>query len=103
MARAGAAGGGHVELGEGLREAARRELLEEFGIYPTFMRKLGVITGRDEDEPYMSHIYLCLNYQGTPKTDGIEMNQATFVKPEFLRLYNLFPPFEESLKLLNDD
>lgn len=89
-------GGGHIEEGETPYMAARRELIEEFGIFPIGMKPLGEIQGTD----YISWIFLAENFFGRPKADPREIEISTWVNPSDLIYYDLFEPFQKSLSLL---
>lgn len=89
-------GGGHIEEGETPYMAARRELIEEFGIFPIGMKPLGEIQGTD----YISWIFLAENFFGRPKADPREIEISTWVNPADLIYYDLFEPFQKSLSLL---
>ena len=83
--------GGHIESGESPAAAAIRETQEEFGITPLNLKPLG------------NNIYLCTEYDGKPKCDNEEMTDATWIDPdgdEGWCKHGYFPPFRESLKLL---
>ena len=97
--------GGHIEDGETPAAAAIRETQEEFGITPTSLELLGQLEGLDAEygEPY---IYVCTEYDGVPRCKSYEMTE-----PEWLdtkgrvasRIFGaMFPPFRESLKLLQN-
>lgn len=92
--------GGHVDFGEDLQAAAKRETMEEFGIAITEMELLGELTGMPK-EYCNSTVYLCTKYEGTPTADGTEQTTAKFVElSELLESDNLFLPFKSSLSLL---
>ena len=56
--------GGHVERGEGLEEALRREAREELGVDLRTVRRLGQI--HDPIEPAVIHVYAVLSWDGEP-------------------------------------
>ena len=94
--------GGHIEVGETPAAAAIRETQEEFGITPLSLKSLGQIEGMDEEygEPY---IYLCTEFDGEPKCRSHEISPAFWIDPEdVVTSGQVFPPFAESLKLLNN-
>ena len=88
--------GGHIEQGEAPSEAARREAYEEFNIICDEMRFLDVMDGGKYGK---SAVFLCESFHGSPKTDEKEMTDLRWESPKNLG-ENLFPPFEQSLKLL---
>ena len=53
--------GGHVERGENLEEALRREAREELGIDVRTFRRLGQIHDPKEIEPAVIHVYAVLS------------------------------------------
>lgn len=93
--------GGHIEEGESPEEAALREAQEEFNIVP-----LNIIPfGRFEasSEAYCnSTVYFTDQYIGTPKADGAEMYNEQWLSLEELKGEELFPPFLESIDMLED-
>ena len=56
--------GGHVERGEDLEEALRREAREELGIEVRTCRRLGQI--HNPSEPAVIHVYAVLSWDGEP-------------------------------------
>lgn len=95
--------GGHIEAGETPEDAAMRETAEEFGITPNELISVGKVEGMGSDygEP---HIFLCTDFAGEPKADGIEMENAEFVPVDHLASLmaegKVFEPFAESIELL---
>lgn len=91
--------GGHIEEGETAKEAAHREAFEEFGIQVKELIPLGYLTGMPKK--YIdSYLYLCTDYEGVPKADGEELQNAQFFSMDELRKKKLFLPFLRSLEYL---
>ena len=60
--------GGKVEKGEGIRQAAVRELAEEIDIKPKELELRGTLIFYEADpQPLEVHIFLCTDYEGKPK------------------------------------
>lgn len=93
--------GGHAEAGETLAAAAIRETQEEFGITPVELIPIG--KGPKEPNGHQPFLYLCVNYEGTPKCDDDEMTHPVFRKLEDLETAsNLFEPFKNGLEIVKD-
>lgn len=93
--------GGHVKEGETEEQAAIRETMEEFKITPHKLIPLGDYTS--SSRLYLpSKIYLTDEFSGIPEADGEEMMDAQWLSMEELRSKNLFPPFKESLDMLEN-
>ncbi len=91
--------GGHVEVGETPEEAVVREAREEFGITPLNLLPLGV--QKDFSGLYLpSKLYFTNEFSGKPEADGEEMQDARWMSLQELEEEQLFPPFEESIKIL---
>ena len=91
--------GGHVEEGEEPEDTAVREAMEEFNIVPLNLQPLGEYKGGTG--PYLpSMVYWTDQFSGTPEADGDEMLNARWMTLEELQSQLLFPPFEESLRML---
>lgn len=91
--------GGHVEDGETAKDAAIREAQEEFNVVPFNLQPLGVYKGSTGS--YLpSMVYFTDQFSGTPEADGDEMINASWLSAEELNGKLLFPPFEESLNML---
>ena len=91
--------GGHVENGETLAAAAIRETQEEFGITPLELIPIG--PGSKGTNGHRPFIYLCTDYEGTPKCDENEMTAPVFRKLVDLEsAANLFPAFRDGLAIV---
>jgi len=90
--------GGHIEAGETPEEAAKREAMEEFGIECHNLQPLGTQNGGGRYGT--SAVFLCTDYEGTPRTDEEEMTDPRWLTIEEAKAQNTFPPFLESLQLL---
>jgi len=93
--------GGHIEEGEQPEEAALREAQEEFNIVPLNILPLGIYkctTGLYCN----SKLYFTDQFKGIPKADGIEMVDARWLSLEELKDELLFPPFAESICMLEN-
>lgn len=85
--------GGHIESGEDPEQAAIREAEEEFGIKCRNLIPLGTAMRNT------STVFLCTDFSGEPKADGVEMGDAKWMDLDELREKNLFPAFRDSLRL----
>ena len=92
--------GGHIEPGETPGQAAIRETQEEFGITPTELIPFG--RGEKGMSGISPYLFLCVQYEGTPKCDEDEMTAPAFRAMED---YDggkdlLFPAFRDGLERL---
>lgn len=93
--------GGHIEEGETYEQAVIREAIEEFNIIPLNILPLGsykCTTGLYCN----SKLYFTDQFKGIPKADGIEMVDARWLSLEELKDELLFPPFAESIRILEN-
>lgn len=91
--------GGHVEEGETPEDAAVREAMEEFNVVPLNILPVGEYKG--STGLYLpSMVYFTDRFSGTPEADGDEMLDARWLSLDELRSEQLYPPFEESVKML---
>lgn len=93
--------GGHIEDGETPEQAAVRETEEEFDITPTELIPIGRGPAEPDTglEPF---IFLCTEYEGTPRCLSDEMQDARFLTMDELSLLyrQLFEPFADSIEVL---
>ncbi|MEC0125685.1 NUDIX hydrolase [Paenibacillus pabuli] len=81
--------GGFMELGESVEESARREVKEEIGIQIKKLVLYGVFSGKDlytklrKGHEYYNVVigYVCTEFEGELKPDGVEVLEAKFYKP----------------------
>lgn len=93
--------GGHIEEGETYEQAVIREAIEEFNIIPLNILPLGsykCTTGLYCN----AKMYFTDQFKGIPKADGIEMVDARWLSLEELKDELLFPPFAESIRILEN-
>lgn len=93
--------GGHIEKGETYEQAVIREAQEEFNITPLNILPLGsykCTTGLYCD----SKLYFTDQFIGIPEADGIEMEDERWMAIDELKKELLFPPFAESMYILEN-
>ena len=93
--------GGHIEKGETYEQAVIREAQEEFNITPLNILPLGsykCTTGLYCD----SKLYFTDQFIGIPEADGIEMEGERWMAIDELKKELLFPPFAESMYILEN-
>lgn len=74
--------GGKLGPGEGIQEAARREVLEEIGIELGDLTQIGILEFIFENNPDTTlevHVFVAKKYTGTPR-EGEEMRPQWFVR-----------------------
>ena len=91
--------GGHIQDDETVEAAVVREAQEEFGIVPLNILPLGYYQGSPGRYSH-SNMYFTDQFEGTPTPDDDEMKNARWMTLEELENVDLFPPFEESVKML---
>ncbi len=94
--------GGHIDKGETPEQAAIREAQEEFGITPKELIPLG--QGMEEESGLKPHLFLCMEYDGTPQVTDLEITEHKFRSlTELAKMRNdLFEPFADSLFVLSN-
>ena len=92
--------GGHVEDGETDEQAAMRETIEEFGIFPVNLIRLEDPDGAEGIEGKPT-VFLCTKYVGTPRCDDTEMEDARWMSIDgILADPDLYEPFAYGVELL---
>ena len=104
--------GGHIEEGESPKDAAVRETREEFGVIPKDLVRIGskletgngVKLSRDDAEHTRSTVFLCVDFEGEPVCDNLEMAQPVWRDISELSLMDdrLFKPFRDGLRMLKN-
>lgn len=96
--------GGSVELDEAVKDAAKRELLEETGLTANTLELFGVFSGKDTHYIYpngdevsnVDIVYICKDYSGELKCQENEVDELKFFGiheiPE-----NISPPIRKPL------
>ena len=80
--------GGHMKEDEDPEESAKREALEEFGIFPLELHEMSGFDGRQ---------FWCDCFSGDVKTDDVEMSEPRWVTLHELAGMDLFEPFKKAL------
>ena len=104
--------GGHIEDGESPKAAAVRETIEEFGIVPKDLVRIGskletgdeVKVGGENAERMRSTVFLCTDFEGEPECNSLEMAIPVWRDLEDLWVMDdrLFKPFKDGLKMLKN-
>lgn len=89
--------GGRIEAGEGERDAALRELMEETAVRATLGPKVAEIDARFEGFYYRLHDYVALWTAGEPRA-GDDAARAEFVPPEALDGLGMWPKTREVIE-----
>ena len=85
-------------IGPAADGSAVREAAEEFSVTPKHVMYLGKIGAVKGCLP--SSIFLCTEFDGIPECDHEEMEKAGWMSLQELHQEDLFPAFEESIKML---
>jgi phage-related protein (TIGR01555 family) len=100
--------GGHIEPGETPEQAAIRETEEEFGITPKDLTPVSVRTGLAKEFGIPAY-FVCTEYDGDVRCyDHSEMvapqwsDLGAVIQSVEAQQDNLFPPFADSIRVLND-
>ena len=80
--------GGHMQEDEKPEDSAKRETLEEFGIFPLELHEMSGFDGRQ---------FWCDCFSGKVKTDDVEMTDPKWVTIRELAGMDLFEPFKKAL------
>ena len=97
--------GGCVELNESVADAARREFLEETGLFAEELTLLGVFSGPEMAYTYpngdlaslVDVVFVCRKWTGEMKPQSGEVNELRFFSPEDVP-DNISPPNIPALK-----
>jgi nucleoside triphosphatase len=79
--------GGHIEIGETIEEALKREVKEEVGVEIEVLKFVAHVEGIfpknfHERKHFIFLTYLCRLKSGTAKPDGRELQELIWIKPE---------------------
>ena len=91
--------GGRVEIGESLIKCCQRELLEETGIKSSNFLFLGIVRDFQKEYDFIHLIFLCVEYQGTPKLLEPEKCEDWFWFPINKSPQPILPGHKSALKL----
>ena len=80
--------GGHMQEDEKPEDSAKRETLEEFGIFPLELHEMSGFDGRQ---------FWCDCFSGAVKTDDVEMTDPRWVTLRELAGMDLYEPFKKAL------
>lgn len=94
--------GGSVEIDERAEECAKRELLEEMGIFAEELEFFCVNSGPETHYIYPNGdevsnfeiVYLCRKWKGNPKSNDGEMVDLKFYSPDEVDLNQISPPIQ---------
>ncbi len=91
--------GGSVEIDEDVEETAKRELLEETGLFAQSLELFGVFSGKDMHYTYpngdevsnIDIVYICREYSGTLRCEKNEVEDLQFFPVSHIP-ENISPP-----------
>lgn len=95
--------GGHVEVGESLKDALRREILEETGLLvePKEVAAVGELVGSADFHRPAHFVYIdfaCEALSDDIKLDGSELSEYVWVEPGQALTYDLAESFDETIE-----
>lgn len=98
--------GGSVEIDEKVEDCAKRELLEEMGLVANSLDFFMINSGAETHYIYpngdevsnIEIIYICRDYQGTPRKQEDEIEELRFFSLEEISLDEISPPIRPVIK-----